>query len=321
MSPQRGILWSQLRIGVLVTLSATALAFAVFFIEQVRDAVENRYTLYFYTFTTQTLRPRAPVWLAGQPVGFVTGLRFEPPSRGREERLRVELSVATYVQPLIQEGAMAQVTTAGLLGEAVVNILPTAQLAEPLRDGGELPTAPELDPFEAARRIRALNDSLKPVADRWRQVIELARGGHGTLSRLAQRPTEVGELQQRLKGVAVTFDTLGAAARKFAAVILDEEVRSSLGRIGPRLEQLADTWQGKDGTVGGLGSDTLIVKQLEAITHTIQRLDQRLQGGRGTLGRLLNDRVLATELARTRQMLSELREELGAPVSGGPGGF
>lgn len=307
------ILWSQLRIGVAVTLSVMVLSFAVFFIDQVRDAVENRYTLYFHTFTTQTLRPRAPVWLAGQPVGYVTGLVFEPPTRGTGERLRVELSVSADAQRFIQRGAVAQVITAGLLGEAVVNILPASESADPLPDGGGLPTASELDPLEAARRIRVLADSLRPVTERWREVLDLAKNGPGTLSRFAEDRAEVEELRERLRQVAVTFDTLGSAARKFAEAMTDAEVRAALSRIAPRLSQLAASWEGREGTLGGFAADRAIMAHLEAIDRTITRLGERLEGGRGTLGRLLNDKALATELARTREMLAELRSEYGSP--------
>ena len=52
----RRVRWSQLRIGVLVTLVVISTAILVFFIDNVRDAVEGRYSLRFYTFTTQALR-------------------------------------------------------------------------------------------------------------------------------------------------------------------------------------------------------------------------------------------------------------------------
>ena len=125
------IRWSQLRIGALVSLVAIAGALAVFFIDDVRQAVEDRYTLYFRTFTTQALRPHAPVWLAGQPIGRVRRLSFEPPREDTRERLIVELSVLASARPYITEGAVAQVTTSGLIGEAVVNILPATEATPP----------------------------------------------------------------------------------------------------------------------------------------------------------------------------------------------
>ena len=308
----RGILWSQLRIGIVVSIVVTVTSLMVFFIDQVRDAIEDRYTLYFYTFTTQSLRPRAPVWLAGQPVGYVTGVQFEPLTRGSEERLRVELSLSTEVQRFIQEGSLAQVITAGFLGEAVVNIQPAPTLADALPEGGELPTLSELDAFEAARQFRIIADSLRPVVDRWGDVLRLVTTGPGTLPRLRGQPEEFESLREQLRLVSATFDDLGAAAQRLADIVTDEEVRLALGRISPRLVELRETWGRSEGTVGRFAADRALVEHLEGLSESVSRLSERLEGGRGTVGRLLYDEALATELVRTRELLAELKAEYGS---------
>jgi ABC-type transporter Mla subunit MlaD len=311
--------WSQLRIGVLVTLVVTGASFMIFFIDDVRDAVEGRYTLHFHTFTTQALRARAPVWLAGQPVGQVSGLRFEPPRSDAPERLVVELHINIGAQPFITEGAVAQVTTASLLGEAVVNILPAAEPAPPLQDGDELPTAEELDPSYLTRRLEGLYDSVPPVTDRWRQLMDQVRYGDGTLPRMARRPAELRELLTNLNEAAATLDTIGSAADGLAGLMADEEVRVALDRIGPRIQQLARLWDERSGTAGGFATDTVFAARLAGIGESVARIRERVESGRGSLGRLLNDEALAIELERTRALLAELRADFAA-IGGRSGG-
>jgi phospholipid/cholesterol/gamma-HCH transport system substrate-binding protein len=312
MSAARRIYWSQLRIGVVMSLAVTTAALLIFFVDQVRDAVEPRYALHFHTLTSQNLPLRAPVWLAGQPVGYVTGVAFEPPTRGRRERLRVELSISADAQPFITQGAAAQVITAGLVGEAVVNILPAAEAGDPLSDGATLPTASEIDPLEVARRLRTLSDSVRPVTDRWTAVFQQARTGRGTLPQLIREPRELRELQDRLNQISETFADLSGAAGGLAGVLSDEEVRAALRRIGPRIERLAARWASGAGTAGQLARDTVLTARLAELTRNIQRLTERLESGHGTLGRFLNDEALATEFARTREMLRELQADLEA---------
>ncbi|UCC71075.1 MAG: MCE family protein [Gemmatimonadota bacterium] len=315
----RRVLWSQLRIGVTTSLSVAAASLLIFFVDDVRDAIEERYTLHFHTSTTQALRARAPVWLAGQPVGLVSGLRFEPPRPDTPERLIVQLSISVDAQPFITEGAVAQVTTASLLGEAVVNILPAASPAAPLRDGDELPTAAELDPTELTRRLESLYDSVPPVSRRWRDLLEQVRHGEGTLPRLAQRPAELRELFGNLSEVSAIVDTLSSAAGGLADFLADEEVRAALRRLGPRIEQLATLWAERSGTVSGFARDTALAAHLDGIAEHVARINERIESGRGTLGRLLHDRALTDELERTRELLAELKAGLTAPVGGGGG--
>ena len=306
MTVQPRILWSQLRIGATVSLLVFVTVISVFFIDQVRDAVAERYTLYFYTLTTQTLRPRAPVWFAGQPVGQVSHLRFEPPTRDAAERLRVELSLRADVQHLIREGAVARIITSGVVGEAVVNILPISETALALPDQGQLSVAAGVDPGEVTRRLRALTDSLKPVAERWKAVVGLLRDGSGTLPQVMRKPAEVEELQSNLSQLAATFDALAGTAGLFAEVVTEEETKAALNRIGPRLSQLASRWNRREGTIGRLASERVFMERLESIAQRISRLSERLETGRGTLGRLLNDPALVTELKRTRDSIQEL---------------
>lgn len=293
----------------MVTTFFTVVSLAIFFIDQVGDAIEDRYTLYFHTFTTQTLQPRAPVWLAGQPVGHVSGMEFLPPT-GTQERLRVELSVSASAQPFITEGAAAQVIASALLGEAVVNILPTEEPAAPLGDRSELPTARSLDPFEVTGRLRTVYDSIPPVAERWRDVLDVTRNGTGTLPRLMKSPDDLFSLHQNLARLAAAFDTVRIVAEGFSQFAQQDDVREALERLGPRLGELARQWQGTEGTVGGFADDSVFAASMDGIAATLQRLNERVDGGRGTLGRLLNDQVLNQELERTSQMIRDLRSDL-----------
>ncbi len=307
--PQR-ILWSQLRIGLLVTLVLAIGSLAVFFIDETRVAIDDRYTLYFHTFTTQTLRPKAPVWLAGQPVGQVTRIRFEPPSRGRGELLHVELSLAARAQPLITEGAAAQVITSGLIGEAVVNIVPAREAGAPLPDLSDLPTAAEIDPEQILSRLRELSDSIGPVAEHWRRVLDTALDGPGTLTRLIRRPSETRALVERLDRMTQNLQRIGKVVAGFSDLFADPEVQAALERISPRLEQLAADWRRGGGSAAAFTRDSVLAIHLDRMTLTVSRIEERLASGRGTLGRLMHDRALATEFTETREMLRGLRADL-----------
>ena len=294
-----------------MTITVTALSMVVFFIDRFRSAIEDRYTLYFHTFTNQPLNRRAPVWLAGQPVGHIESLRFAPPGASQRELLSVELSVSTRARPFITEGAVVQVTSAGLLGEAVVNILPASQPGPTLSDGSVLTAAYVIDPQEAVHHFRNVYDSLPAVRDRWIEVLDQARNGSGTLSQLSRQSDELRRLQANLRALSSTFDSFGTAAGDLAELASEPEVRGALDRLGPRIEILADRWGKREGTLGGFVSDTAIAQHIDGILRNADRLSERLETGRGTLGRFLNDRALADELQRTRELLRELRGDLG----------
>lgn len=317
MASGRHLHWSQLRIGLTVTLAIVGVSIAVFFIDEVRAGIEDRYTLYFHTLTTQTLRPHAPVWLAGQRVGQVQRLRFEPPMRAASERLRVDLSIMASAQPYITDGAVAQVISAGLLGQAVVNILPAREPGDPLPEFAELPTAKELDPMQVVDRMEGLIDSVAPVLESWQRVGRELREGEGTLARLAGDPYRLDRWYGYVDHLSAVFDTVRSIAGSFSGVLEDPRARESLERIPSRLEELGRRWNEGGGALGAFARDSALERRLERMAGRISTIEARLEAGSGTAGRLLHDRVLSREMAETKAMIRNLREDLRSSLRDG----
>jgi len=311
---RRQLYWYQLRIGLVVIIVTVVAAVLVFFIDEVSATIEDRYTLYFHTLTTEALRPRAPVWLAGQRVGHVEALHFEPPTRAEAERLRVTLRVTREVQPFITAGAVAQVINSGLLGEAVVNVLPAGEPGTPLPEFAELAAARELNPDQVVEGLRTLADSLEPLAARWAEVERLARSRSGSLGRLMSDRQQLERWQRHLDELSATFAAVGSIADGLTGALAGRESRAALARIGSRIEELHDRWAQGGGSLGALGRDTTLAVRLERVSGRVETIRTRLRTGRGTAGRLLYDRALADELAELREMLGALRRDLGAAL-------
>lgn len=310
MSARRRIRWAQLRIGLMVSVFVTAASLVIFFIDGFRNAIEDRYSLYFQTYTTQTLRVKAPVWLAGQSVGFVRALTIEPPMVDDRQRLRVELSLRSRIRPFVTQGASAQVITSGLLGEAVINILPPTEPAPPLPEHSELPEARELDVYEVVTHLRALRDSVQPVIVAWGDVLRRAREGPGTLSLYRRRPEALARLRRDLEDAAGLFETIGVAGSNIEEISASPEVQAALDSVPARLMRLAELWERGRGTAGALAADTIVRSNLGNIVANVSAISARLESGRGTLGRLYRDEILAQEIEKTRRMVQALRAEL-----------
>lgn len=305
MARSLGIRWAQLRLGLIVTTVTLVSCVLIFFIDEFAQATQQRYTLYFYTFTTQTLQPRAPVWLAGQPAGTVRRIEFLAPRGQASERLLIVLSLRAEVQPLIREGSAARVINSGIVGETVVNILPSVE-GEPLPAGGVLPTEAELDPVDIARGLTAMIDSLQPVVDRWGDVYRRASLGPGTVASLGRDRDQLFELRDRLGRLAALVDSIQTGSGDLTRLLTEEEPRAAIGRLGPRLSRLGDLY--RDGEIRRLLQDEEAFASLDSIAVRAGRLQRRLERAEGSLGRLIHDPALSREIERTLVMLRELRE-------------
>lgn len=311
MTRRRRIRWRQLRIGLVATVVILTVGAAVFFIDQVREALEDRYSLHFFTLTSQAVRIRSPVWFAGQPVGHVRRLEFEPPSRRPDERLRVVLSIRRSAQPYIVEGSAAQIITAGRIGQTVVNIVPPETRADPLPDGGQLQRARRLEVLQLGRRVQSTLDSLGPVMEAWKRVLDHAYDGTGTLPYLIRQPGRIQEFHDRLAELERFFGDVRSVADRTVDVFHSSQ--PAFTRIGGQIDSLQAIWDRGGGSVGAMMRDTTIADRLERIEARIARLGDRIATGRGTVGRILHDRALATEWLETVTALRALRSELRNP--------
>ena len=309
MARSLGIRWSQLRLGLIVSTVAVVASVLIFFIDEFVQLTEERYTLYFYTFTTHTLQPRAPVWLAGHRAGAVRTIDFLPPAGESRERLRIALSLQRDVQPLIREGSAARVITSGIVGETVVNIIPSGE-GEPMPSDGILPTEAELDPVEVIRSFKTLSESLQPALESWSNVYQRATRGPGTIARFRQDPKELYQFQDRLGELAELAHQVETARGGVARVLTEEQSRAVIASLGPRLRRLRTLY--RDSELRRLLQDETALARLDSIAVRAGRLEGNLQGAEGSIGRLMHDPALSEEIERTLTMLRDLREAFRA---------
>lgn len=292
--------WSQLRLGLAVLSALVAVALGIFFVDRLGRWVEYRYRLHVYTESARNLAPGSPVWLAGVRVGEVWRIGFRGPETPVHRRLAIEVRLRRDVQPLVPEGSTARVITAGLLGEAVLDITPAATDARPLPDGAELIAGTPIDFPEIAAQFQALRALLPDVAARFATL----------RTRAAAAPHLDGLLRDGRDGVwAGALDDLAAARARFAGGSLhrlagDPDLLAGLGRVARAWGEIADA---SDGTLGRLAGDTALRPPLESAARRAARLRARLEAAEGTAGRLLYDRELWIQWERARRAVEPMR--------------
>src|SRR5215831_261699 len=94
-------------------------------------------TLVTYFDNAEGLRNGQPVDLQGVPIGNVQTVRVVP--ERQPYSVQVVMRINKRYQPLIREDSIATILTAGVLGEAFIDIDSTKAKEAMVKDGGELP--------------------------------------------------------------------------------------------------------------------------------------------------------------------------------------
>src|SRR5947209_6905412 len=109
--------WDQLRVGLLVLVSAAVLAVAVYKLGESANLFSKRYQLIAYLSDGNGLKEGGSVMVAGQLVGTVSKIEFLPVDADTTRNLKLTLDVDENMREQIRGDSRGKLRTLGLLGD------------------------------------------------------------------------------------------------------------------------------------------------------------------------------------------------------------
>lgn len=248
---------SELRVGLLAVGTITILI--VFILGVSGDISLFRRTLTYHTrfAAAEGLKNGDEVRLAGKLIGKIDKVEFGPiPSSKDEKPILITMVVdARQVNDRIRKDSQAVLAQQGFLGDHVVDISAGTINAEPLPDGGEVPSA---DQTGLAQVFSGANDILVQFNTVGKQLQEL-------MDNINQGKGSVGKL------------------------LHDDEFYTNLNRTILAFQEVGNRVSKGEGTAGKLINDPKLYDDLRAATNDIQAIVADARSGKGTIGKLIND--------------------------------
>jgi phospholipid/cholesterol/gamma-HCH transport system substrate-binding protein len=250
---------------------------------------------------------KAPVRIAGVRVGKVEAVDLD----GSEALLL--LSLDPHVR--LHEGAWAQITSLGMLGDKYVEINPGDPSAPLLSSGAELggSTAPSFD--DVMRVATEIGEDVKEVTEALRGSI----GGPQGEVAIEEIVANIRDLTASLKVlIAENQANVNATTenfKNFSATLRDE-----MPRITEKLNTLADQLNGvvgenRDDLQASMGNIREITDRLQVSADNLNQITGKIASGEGSIGKLVNDETTVDNLNQTLDSIEggidTLNETLG----------
>jgi phospholipid/cholesterol/gamma-HCH transport system substrate-binding protein len=342
MPQRKQITWAQLRVGALVLVSLVVFAIGVFSISGQVGIFTRKYTLRTYFSGAAGLREGSQVRLAGVPVGVVQRIQissFLEPQRAVEVTMRVPRSY----QKEIRKDSEARLATAGLLGEAFVDISRGRPSQEVIPDGGEVKSVEEADIKRIVQNTNDVISNLRVLSDKLNDItgqIEAGRGSMGKLiydqdfynrinqvtgdfqrvvSRMEQGEGTVGKLladDTLYKRTVASIDRLNqvlddvqhgkGSVSKF---LNDPSVYDNVKQLVAQANTLVENVNKGQGTLGKIATDPQLYNRMSETFDRMNIITTRIEQGQGTLGKLSTDPTLFNNLSDSSQSLREFLGE------------
>lgn len=291
---KKALTWTELRVGLLVIVSLTILAFTALMIGT-GSPFSRTYTIKALMKDVNGLKPSAPVRVGGVEVGTVETVDF---AKGAGGMVELSMKIDRRVQERVTTESQANLGAVGLLGEKAVDITASSS-GTPIPDYGYVKASAE-DPFKGL-----LTDAGETTAH-LRRILARMDAGEGLLGKALRDE----ELYDRMTDVAVRLQTvigkLESPRGPLGRMMNDEEMSQNLASTARGIQSVVARIESGQGPLGALSKDEDMVREMKAITASLNQVSAKIARGEGSLGRMVSDDKLYESLQGVSTRLDTL---------------
>lgn len=310
---KKQLMWSKLKVGIVITLALLTLFFTVFFAGGIETLLSPAAELKAQIQDVKGLRNGAPVWLSGIEIGSVKGIQLHP-----EYGAIVTLSVKKSALPFIKKDSHARVLTIGLLGDKYIEL------------SGGSPGTGQILPGDTIRGVAQIE--LKDIMDTSVMSIEKLTGfigrldtlvariekGDGTVAKFISDPALYDNLRDTTKNLSLAIKDVKDARGTMKLLIEDPTLYNKMVTATSSVEEFGKKLTDGSGTVSKLVDDPTLYNRMVSATSSIEDFSKKLTEGSGTLKKLAEDPALYDNLSEASLRLSSILERIdkGEGVAG-----
>lgn len=254
------------------------------------------------------LRVGAPVRLQGVDIGNVKTVRIV---QGREPNaVEVTMKISTRYLESIRKDSVAQLSTAGVLGEVFVDIDSTQAKGNSVQDGDVLAQRDQPEIQDVVRSTQGTLQNLDVLLRRVDRIVSFVESGEGSIGKLIYDPG----LYNRLNATVSEFQGIMTDVRSgkgtIGKLITDEQLYAKANDSLDKLNRIVTELNAGQGTMGKFLKDPSLYDNANQTIARANKLMDDVNAGQGTLGLLAKDPQFRAKVNDTVVKLNALADKL-----------
>lgn len=291
---------NNLNVGIFVVVGTILLVTALYFVGKQQHLFSKNITLYSVFSDVSGLQLGNNVRYSGMNVGTVTKIEMIA-----EGKITVEMSVDEEASKFLKKDALATITSDGLVGSMVVNLIPGEDKnAKTVVSGDKIQVKTKITVDAILETFSKTNESAALITSDLAKLTHKIVNGEGALGAILSDPLLENDLRgsiAELKKTAVGANTAMAKVNTIiskinydesaAAVILsDKNAANQIKNIFTTLEKSS--------------------KEINEITNTLDDYLLELKSGKGSLNYIAKDEILVKNIDSTITNAKQAAEKL-----------
>ncbi len=284
---------NNVRLGFFVLVATTFLIAALYLIGNNRNLFDQTFTVRATFYKVNGLMKGNNVRFSGIDVGTVKSVRI-----ASDTTVEVTMIIQSDARKFIRKNAVASIGTDGLMGNKLVEIDNTKELAEPVEDGGVITTVRPLETDQMLRTLEKTNNDLAEISQELKQIAKKVNNSDALWNILGDSAM-ADNVRQSIESIKSATRNASAFTRELNTLMLDMK-------------------KGK-GTINYLVYDTVAPKKLgqalrqideasdnaSIVASDLKKITERIKQGEGAAGALMTDSLFAKDLNETMRNVKE----------------
>jgi phospholipid/cholesterol/gamma-HCH transport system substrate-binding protein len=206
---------TKVKTGIFVIAGLAVLLLMIFLIGNQKNLFRSTFKLHVHYRTVVGLQEGSFVRFAGINVGVVELIDIKD-----DTTVRVDISIQKKVNPFIKTDSRASISTDGLMGDKLIQILPGSNNAPVIAENGELIAVNPFDMEKIMARVERLGGRIENIvgnidtlSGNLSGIFSKVNNGGGTLGKLLNSEKLSNDLEQTIVSAKKTVRTADKAAQ------------------------------------------------------------------------------------------------------------
>ncbi len=286
-----------LRLGIFVILGIAIFVAAIYFIGNRQNLFGNNSVIISVFKDVSGLQRGNNVRFAGVNVGTVKDIEII-----NDTSIAVSMRVDERTMNLIRKNSLATISSDGLVGSMVVNLLPgenNSAPSPPVEFGDTIASISKIATADMLTTLNTTNENAALLTADLLKITNSINKGEGTLGALIKDEEMAGNFKKSIEGLRQSTQNVSAMVNRINAIINEVSYKESVAGV-----LLSDTIAAKqiEGIITNLEISAL---QISNMTTNLEQISYDLRKGEGTLDYLLNDPGAVDKLDATLENIEK----------------
>jgi phospholipid/cholesterol/gamma-HCH transport system substrate-binding protein len=308
MPSQQEVRWSQLKVGVIVLISAIILVTLLFLMTSSSGLgiLTHKLTVVTYFENSAGLKTGAAVNLEGVTIGTVKTVTIDNAPERKLTPVKVVMKLDDKYGANLKKDSKASLSTVGVLGDTVVDINSQFAVGPRLQDGDELKTLETPSLTDVVKASQGTIESLNVILAKMNVIVDNLQSGKGSVGQLINNPDLYNKANAAVNELLTLEKNLNAGRGSIGKLMTDDTMFNRFNDAAGKLESIVDSANSGKGTIGKLLKDDSLYKNLNSTLEHANSLMADADAGKGGLGLMLKDPKFRQDLSNTLTQVNSL---------------